>query len=69
MGRASLLAHPRPSANTCKGQPSRLLAREVLAAREIRDEIRGGNQALLNLQQDASQLAKKLHAAKLDGRT
>tara|TARA_B100002051_G_scaffold234523_1_gene234438 strand:- start:946 stop:2481 length:1536 start_codon:yes stop_codon:yes gene_type:complete len=42
---------------------------EVLAAREIRDEIRGGNQALLNIQQDASQLAKKLHAAKLDGRS
>ncbi|MED6297260.1 MAG: hypothetical protein VX828_03070, partial [Candidatus Thermoplasmatota archaeon] len=42
---------------------------EVLAAREIRDEIRGGNQSLLNLQQEASQVAKKLHAAKLDGRS
>ena len=42
---------------------------EVLAAREIRDEIRSGNHAFVDLQQEAGEVAKKLHAAKLDGRS
>ncbi len=41
---------------------------EVLAAREVRDEIRSGNKALLELQKSASLVAEKLHAAGLDGR-
>ncbi len=41
---------------------------EVLAAREIRDEIRGGNHELESLQQNADTIARKLHNAGIDGR-
>ena len=51
-----------------KGSPLANWREEVLAAREVRDEIRRGDKTLTELQQSASSIAEKLHTAGLDGR-
>ena len=60
-----ILGHIRALANEKKLSSWR---EEVLAAREIRDEIREGNSELSSLQESANRVGQALHSAGLDGR-